>query len=138
MLCCCSVTKSCLTLCSSRTAAHQASLTFTLSLNLPRLMSIESVMPSNHLILCRFLLLPCLSQHQGLFQWVGSSPVSWLFTSGSQSIGASALISVLPVNIQGWFPLELTGWISLLSRGLSRVFSSTTIWKHQFFSTQPS
>ena len=68
----------------------------------------------------------------------GSFPMSRLFTSGGQSIGASASASVLPVNIQGWFPLGLTGLISLLSKGLSRVFSSTTIWKHQFFGTQPS
>ena len=63
----------------------------------------------------------------------GSFPVSWLFTSGGQSIGTSALASVLPMNIQGWFPLGLIGLISLLSKGLSRVFSSTTFWKHQFF-----
>ena len=65
-----------------------------------------------------------------------SFPVSQLFASGGQSIGASA--SVLPMNIQGWFPLQLTSFISLLSKGLSRVFSSTTIWKHQFLGTQPS
>ena len=65
-------------------------------------------------------------------------PVSQLFVSGGQSIGASALASVLPVDIQGWFPLALTGLISLLSKRLSRVFSSTTVWKHQFFGTQPS
>ena len=65
----------------------------------------------------------------------GAFPVSWLFASGVQSIGASA--SVIPMNIQGWFPLELTGLISLLSKGLSRVFSSTTVERHQFFSTQP-
>ena len=65
-------------------------------------------------------------------------PVSQLFTSGGQSIGASASASVLPVNIQDWFPLRLSGLISLLSKGLSRVFSSTTIWKHQFFGTQSS
>ena len=68
----------------------------------------------------------------------GSFPMSQLFASGGQSIGASALASVLPMNIQGWFPLELTGLISLQSKGLSRVFSSTTIQKHQFFSIQPS
>ena len=68
----------------------------------------------------------------------GSFPMSWLFTSGGQSIGLSALASVLPMNIQSLFPLWLTGLISLLSKGRSRVFSSTTIWKHQFFSTQPS
>ena len=66
----------------------------------------------------------------------GSFQMSQLFTSGGQSIGASA--SVLPINIQGWFPLELTGWISLLSKALSRVFPSTTIQKHQFFSAQPT
>ena len=66
----------------------------------------------------------------------GSFPVSQLFTSGSLSIRASA--SVLPMNIQGWFPLGLTGLISLQFRGLSRVFSSTTIRKKQFFSAQPS
>ena len=68
----------------------------------------------------------------------GSFPMSWLFTSGGQSIGASALASVLPMNIQGWFPLVLTGLISLMSKGLSRVFSSTTVWKHQLFGIQPS
>ena len=61
----------------------------------------------------------------------GSFPVSWLFASGGQSIGTSA--SVLPLNIHGWFPLGLTGLISLLSKGLSRIFSSTTIWRHQFW-----
>ena len=68
----------------------------------------------------------------GLFQWVSSSP------SGSQSIGVSASTSVLPMNIQDWFPLGLTSWISLQSQGLSRVFSNTTVQKHQFFSAQPS
>ena len=66
----------------------------------------------------------------------GSFPVSWLFASGGQSIGASA--SVFPMNIQGLFPLGLIGLMSLLSRGLSRVFSCTTIQRHQFFGTQPS
>ena len=66
----------------------------------------------------------------------GSSPVSWLFTSVGQIIGASA--SVLPQNIQGWFSLGLTGWTSLLAKGPSRVFFSTVIRKHQFFGTQPS
>ena len=59
--------------------------------------------------------------------------MSWLFTSRGQSIRASALASVLPMNIQDWFPLRLTGWIFLQSKGLSRVFSNTTIQKHQFF-----
>ena len=68
----------------------------------------------------------------------GSFPVSQLFTSGGQSIGATALASALPMNIQDWFLLGLTGLISLQSKGLSRVFSSITVWKHQFFSAQPS
>ena len=68
-----------------------------------------------------------LSHYQGLFQWVG-----WLFPSGGQSIGASASASVLPVTIQGWFPLSLTGLISLLSKGLSGILFSTKVWKHQF------
>ena len=68
----------------------------------------------------------------------GSFQMSWLFSSGGQSIGASASASVLPMNIQDWFPLGLIGLISLLSKGLSRVFPSTTVWKLQFFGTQPS
>ena len=105
------------------TAAHQASLSFTIYQSLLKLMSIESVMPSNHLILCHPLL--CLPS---VFPSIRVFPVSRLFTYGSQSIGASASASVLPMNIQGWFPLGLTSLISLLSRGLSRVFSGTTIW----------
>ena len=69
------------------------------------------------------------------FPALGSFLMSWLFASGGQSIGVAA--SVLPMTIQDWFPLGLTGWISLLSKGLSRVFN-TTIQKHQSFSTQPS
>ena len=67
-----------------------------------------------------------------------SFPMSWLFTSGGQSIGASASASVFPMKIQDWFPLGLTGLISLQSKELSSLFSSTTVWKHQFFSAQPS
>ena len=111
------------------TAAHQASLS-TISWSLLKLMSIELVIPSNHLILCHPLLLP------SVFPSIGSFPVTQFFASGSQSIGASA--SVLPTNIQGWFPLGLTGLISLLSKGLWRVFSNTTTRKHQLFGTQPS
>ena len=66
------------------------------------------------------------------FSVSGSFPISWLFSSDDQIIGASASASVLPMNIQNWSPLGWTGWISLLPTGLSRVFSSTTIWKHQF------
>ena len=72
-----------------------------------------------------------LSQHQGLFK-------RELFSSGGQSIGVSASASVLPMNTQGWFPLWGTGWISLQSKGLSKVFSNTTVQKHQFFSAQLS
>ena len=68
----------------------------------------------------------------------GSLLISWFFTSGGQIIGASASASVLPINIQDWFPLGWTGWISLQSKGLSRVFSNTTVQKHQFFGTQLS
>ena len=68
----------------------------------------------------------------------GSFPMSQFFTSGGQSIAVSTSASLLPMNIQDWFPLWLTSWISLQSKGLSRVFSNTTVQKHQFFSTQPS
>ena len=68
----------------------------------------------------------------------GSFSMSQFFTSGGKSIGVSISASVLPMNIQGWFPLGLTGLISLLSQGLSRVFFSTTVWKHPFLSAQPS
>ena len=68
----------------------------------------------------------------------GASPISQFFTSGNQSIGVSVSASVLPMNIQDWFPLGLTGWISLQSKGLSRVFSITTVQSHQFFSAQLS
>ena len=74
--------------------------------------------------------------HLQSFPVSGSFPISQFFTSGGQSIGASAW--VLPMNIQDWFPLGLSGWISLRSKGLSRVFSNTTVQKHQFFSTQLS
>ena len=68
----------------------------------------------------------------------GSFPVSLFFVSGGQSIGVSASASVLPMNIQGWFPLGWTSWITLQSKGLSRVFPNTTVQKHQFFSAQHS
>ena len=116
-----------------RTAAHQASLSITNSRSLLTLMSIASVMPSNHLILC----LPFLSHLQSL-PASGSFPMSQFFASGGQNIGVSASASVLPMNIQDCFPLEWTVWISLQSKGLSRVFSNTTVQKHQFFGTQLS
>ena len=89
-----------------------------------------AIQPSSHLILC----VPFSSCSQSL-------PASWsfqLFTSGGQSIGVSTSASVLPMNTQDWSPLGWTGWISLQSKGLSRVFSNTTVQKHQFFITQLS
>ena len=78
------------------------------------------------------------SSHLQSFPASGSFPISQLFTSGGQRIGVSASASVLPMNIQYWFPLGWTGWISLQSKGLSRVFSNTTGPKHQFFGAQLS
>ena len=119
---------------TSCTVAFQASLSFTVSLSLLKLMPIESVMPSNHLILCRpLLLLPSIFPSVRV-----SFPMSRFFKSSGWSIGASASASVLPVNIQGWFPLGLTDLISLLPKGLSRVFSSTTVQQHQFLGAQLS
>ena len=80
------------------------------------------------------ILFSCLQS----FPVSGSFPMSQFFASGGQSIGVSASASVLPINIQDWSPLGWTGWISLQSKGLSRVFSNTTVPKHQFFSAQPS
>ena len=79
-----------------------------------------------------------ISSHLQSCQASGSFPVSRFFPSGGQAIGASASASILPMNIQGWFSLGLTGLISLQSKGLSRVFSNTTVQKHQFFTTQSS
>ena len=104
-----------------RTAALQVSLSFTISRSLHKLMSIELVTLS---------VIPFSSCPQS-FLASGSFPLSWFFTLGGLSIGASASASVLPMNIQGWFPLGLTGLISLLSKGLSRVFSSFTVQKHK-------
>ena len=114
-------------------AAHQASLSITNSWSSPKLMSIKSVMPSSHLILC------CpLSYCPQYFPASGSFPTSQLFASSGQNIGVSASTSVLPMNTQDWSPLGCTGWISLHSKGLSRVFSNTTVQKHQFFGAQLS
>ena len=115
------------------TVAHQASLSITNSQSLLQFMSIMSVMPSNHLILCHpLLLLPSIF------------PSITVFSSESvlhirlEKTGVSASASVLPMNIQDWSPLGWTGWISLQSKGLSRVFSNTTVQKHQFFGAQLS
>ena len=113
-------------------AARQASLSITNSQSSLRLMSIESVMPSSHLILCR----PLSSCPQSL-PASESFPMSQLFAWGGQSSGVSALASFLPKKSKGWSS-EWTGWISLQSKGLPRVFSNTTVQKHQFFGAQSS
>ena len=99
------------------TAARQASLSITNSRSLPKLMSIKSVIPSNHLLLCHPLLLPSIIPVSGSFS------MNQFFASGGLSVTVSASASVLLMNIQDWFPLGWTGWISLQSKGLSRVFS---------------
>ena len=102
------------------TAACQASLFFTISRSLLKLLFIQSVMPSNHYVLCHPLLLP------SIFPASGSVPMSWLFISGGQSTEASVSASVLPMNIHGWFPSWLTRLISKQSKGLPRLFSNIT------------
>ena len=113
--------------------ARQASLSITNSQSLPKLMSVESVIPSNHLILCvPFSFCPQSFPASQSFQ------MSQLFALGGQSIGVSASTSILPMNTHDWSPLGRTGWISLQSEGLSRVFYNTTVQKHQFFCAQLS
>ena len=115
------------------TAAQQASLSITNSRSLPKLMSIESVMPSNYLTLCcSLLLLPSIFPSIRVFSNESALCIRW------PNIGISASVSVLPMNTHYWSPLGWTGWISLQSKGLSRVFSNTIIQKHQFFCTQLS
>ena len=115
------------------TAAHQASLSFTISQSQLKLVSIESVMPSNYPTTLSSV--TPFSSCPWSFPASGSFPMNPFFASDGQSIGASALASVLPMNIQGWFPLGLTFLISLWSKGFSRIFSST-VWKQQFFLDQ--
>ena len=114
------------------TAARQASLSITISWRLLKLTSIESVMPSNHLILCHPLLPPSIFPSIRIFS------NELVLGIRVQSIGVSAPASAIPMITQDWFPLGWTGWIALQSKGLSRVFSNTTVQKHQFFGTQPS
>ena len=112
-------------------AAQQASLSITNSQSSLRLTSIELVMPSSHLILCHPLfLLPPIPHSIRVF-----SSESTLLGVG-QSTGVSASASFLPKKSQGWSPSEWTGWVSLQSKGLSRVFSNSTVQKHQFFGAQ--
>ena len=151
-------------------AIHQASLSFTVSGSLLKLMSIELMMPTNHLILCHFLhLMSSIFPNIRVFSSESALhirwPKYWSFsfsicpsneysmisfrigwfdllavhrTLKSLLLHRSSKASVLSVNIRGWFPLGLTGLISLLFKGLSRVFSRTIVGKHQFFGTQPS
>ena len=128
-----SVTQSCPTLCNPWTTAHQTSLSIANCRSLPKPTSIESVMPSNHLILCH----PFSSCPQS-FPASVTFPMSQLFASSGQSIRVSASTSVLPMNTQDWSPLGWTSWVSLQSRGLSTVFSNTTVKNHQFFCAQLS
>ena len=115
------------------TAACQVSLSITNSQSPPKPMTIELVMPFNHLILC----LPLLLQ-PSVFPSIRVFPMSQLFAWGGHIIGVSASTPVLPMNTQDWSPLGWTGWISLQSKGLSRIFSNTTVQKYQFFGTQLS
>ena len=128
-----SAVQSCPTICDPIDCSTTGFLSITNSWSLLKLMSITSVMPSNHLMLCR----PFSSCLQP-FPASGSFPMSQFFASGGKSIGASASSSLLAMDTQDWFPLGLTGLISLQSKGLSRVFSNTTVQKHQLFSVRLS
>ena len=128
-----SVTQSCLTLCDPMDCSTPV---FPVHHQLPEFTQThvhwvgDAIQPSHPVI--------PFSSHLQSFPASGSFPVSQFFTSSGQSIGVSASASVLPMNIQDWFPLRQSGWISLQSKGLSRVFSNTTVQKHQFFSAQLS
>jgi len=133
--CCCSVTQSCLTLCDPMDYSTPG---LPVPHHLPKFVQVHScpLHQWHH---------PAISPSEALssfyhqsFPASGIFPMSQLFASGDQNTGASASASVLPMNIQGWFSLGLTGLISLLSKGLSGVFSSTTNQRHQFFGTLPS
>ena len=136
---CCSVAKSCPTLCNPMDCSVPDFLVFHYLLEFAQIHLHSSPLS------WWYILSSVISSSVLLFSFcLQSFPASWpfpasqLFASGGQSIGASALASVLTTNIQGWFPLESNGLISLQSKGLSGVFSSTTVQKHQFFSIQPS
>ena len=130
--CCCSVTKSCPTLCNPMNYSTPSSSDLHYFLSLLKFMLLSQW--------CHPIISPSVTPFS--CPWYSpaseSFPVSQLFTSGSQSTVTSVLALVLPLNIQDWFPLRLTGLIALESKGLWRVFSSATVWKHHFFATQPS
>ena len=138
---CCSVTHSCLTLCDPMDCSMPGFPVITISQSSIKLMSIKSVIPSNYLILCHpFLLLPSVFPSMRIFSNESALHIRWpKYWSFSFSICPSdAYSGVLLMHIQDWFPLELTGLISLQSKGLSRVFSNTTVQKNQSFGAQPS
>ena len=120
--CCCSVAKSCLNFWDP------------MDCSMPGL-SVHHQLPEHPTILFSVIPFPSCLQS---FPASGSFPMSQFSASGGQSIGVSASASVFPMNIQDWFPVRWTGWIPLLSKGLSRVFSNTTVQKHQFFGAQLS
>ena len=125
--------QSCLTLCDRMNHSTPGLPVHHNSQSLLKLTYIVLVTSFNHLTFCLPLLfLPSIFLSISVFQ------VSQFFASGGQSIGVSASASVVPMNIQDWFPLGCTGWISLQSKGYSSVFSNITVQKHQFFSAQPS
>ena len=132
--CCCSVSQLCLTLCDPM---YYSTPGFLVLHCLPEFAQTnghwvdDAIQPSHPPVT------PFSSCPQS-FLASGSFPMGWIVTSDGQSIGDSVSPSVLLMNIEGWFPLDWTGLTSLLSKGLSRVFSSTIVWKHQFFSTQTS
>ena len=133
LICCCSVAQSCPTPCCPMDCSTPGCCPLLLS---PRVCSDSCPLSwwYHATISSSVSLFSCPQS----FPASGSFPVSQFLGSGGQSIGVSAPASVLPMNIQGWFPLGLTGLMSLLSKGLSRVFSNTTVGKHHFFGTQPS
>ena len=128
--CCCSVTKFCPTLCDPMNCSTPGFpvLHYLLEFAHTHVHWVSEAIQPSHPLLPPSP--PALNLPQHLF------PMSWFFTSDDQRIGASASASVLPMNIWDWLPLGLTGLISLQSKGLSRVFSNTTVWKHQFFGSQ--
>ena len=128
---CCSVAKLCLTVCDSMDCSIPGFPVLPYTRSLLRFMSVDLVMLSNHLILCHLLLLlPSVLPSIRVFSNELGLHIRW------PNFWSFSLTTVLPMNIHSWFPSRLTGLILLLSKGVSRVFSSTTIWKHQFFSAQ--
>ena len=131
---CCSIAKSCPTLCDPMYCSMPGFpvLYYLLKFVQTHVHWVSDAIQPSHLLSSRPLLPP------SIFPSIRVFLMSWLFTSGSQSIGVWASASVLPKNIQDWFPLGWIGWLSLLSKGLSRVFSNTAVQKHQFFGSQLS